>query len=431
MEERHTTKTKPTKLFEPIKIGLVEIKNRVAMAPMNCLYSGPGGYISEQQLAYYAARARGGIGLVITECTMATALGAKFDFVNNLKLWNNTHIAGMTELAETIHYFGAKVFVQLSIGFGNTGHTTLAGEQPYAPSPIPYEIPLENLSKGFRKNAALIQHIIKGEVPREMTVEEIHSEEQAFAKSARMAVTCGFDGIEIHAPHGYLEHQFLSPKFNKRTDEYGGSLENRMRFLLEVCKKTKDAVGNSIALGVRASACEHRPGGITYEDQKVLVKRLEELGIDYFHLSDGSYEALKWFFPDKDDAMLEEAKGFREIVKIPIITPSVHDPQLAERAIHDGMTDMISLGRQCLADPEWTNKAQAGKFKEINKCIRCNECIVRICLAQGVRCATNPNTGREKYMPEYWRPTRPKGQKVIAPQVKKMIEEKGGSPFHA
>jgi len=431
MEKDSSGTTKLTQLFSPIKIGPVEIKNRVAMAPMNCIYSDPGGYVSEQQLAYYAARAKGGNGLIITECVMATQLGAKFDFVNNCKFWNVTHIPGMSELAETIHYFGAKVFVQLSIGFGNKGHTTVAGEQPYAPSPIPYEIPYENLPKGFKENAALIQHIIKGEVPREMTVEEIHSEEEAFANSARMAVNCGFDGIEIHAPHGYLEHQFLSPRSNKRTDEYGGSLENRMRFVLEVCKKTRDAVGNSVAVGVRASANEHMPGGFTYEDQKVLVKRLEELGMDYFHLSNGTYEALNYFFPDRDDANLEDAKGFKEIVKMPIITPSCHDPQLADRAIHDGMTDMISLGRQCYADPEWTNKAQAGKFKEINKCKRCNECLIRICTAQGVRCAINPNTGREKYMPEYWRPTRPKGQKIIAPQAKKMIEEKGGSLFHA
>lgn len=419
------------KLFEPIQIGPALIKNRVAMAPMNCLYATPDGHMTEQEMAHYAARAKGGTGLIITGAVLGTRMAAKFPFGRNLNLWHVSHLAGMAELTQTVHYFGAKIFIQLSIGFGNKGHTTIDGEQPYAPSPIPYAVPPENFPKGFKEHQDILGHVFFGEVPREMTIEEIKSEQKEYADSARLAVSAGFDGIEIHAPHGYLEHQFLSPKFNKRTDEYGGSLENRMRFLLETCQAVKDSVGNSVAVGVRVSADEHRPGGFTYEDVKVLVKRLEDLGMDFLHLSDGSYEAADHFIPGKDSThMLEEAKGFKELVDMPVITPSIHSPDLAESAINEGMTDMISMGRQSLADPEWANKAQAGRTDEITKCVRCNACFLSVNTVKFVRCAVNPNVGRERYMPEYWRGQGPRGKKTFPPeQIRTMIKEKGGLMF--
>lgn len=417
--------SKYPELFEPITIGGVTIANRIAMAPMNVLFSADNrGYVNDQILAYYAARAQGGTGLIITECVLGTRLASRFPYTSNLHLFNGTHVPGLEEVAETIHAFGAKVFLQLSIGFGRQGHSH-DHESPPAPSAVPYEPDPSMLPEKIRKYIAKHPHYINPKIPnnglqaqspREMTREEIKREIEEFGHSCVLAVMAGVDGIELHAPHGYLEHQFLSPRSNKRTDEYGGSLENRMRFVLEVYDKAREMIGNSVALGIRLSGDEHMPGGIPHDEQKVVVRELGKRGIDYVHLSSGSYEALKYMFPEKDGTMLGEAAGFKSVLPddVPVITPSIHDPAMACRAISDGRTDMISLGRQLLIDPEWANKVQAGE--KFRKCTRCCECLMRTAVSLPVRCLHNPNLGREKYMSEYWRPTRAKGQ-LVMPQV--------------
>ncbi len=252
------------------------------------------------------------------------------------------------------------------------------------------------------------------DMPREMTTEEIKSEIEQFARSSMLAVIAGFDGIELHAPHGYLEHQFLSPRSNKRTDEYGGSLENRMRIVVELYEKVRETIGTAVPVGIRLSGDEHMPDGIHHDELKQVVNRLGELGVDYVHLSDGSYEALKYFFPDEDNLhLLEEAAGFKSQLpeNIPVVSVSIHDPETANQAIMDGKADMISLGRQMLADPDWANKAKAGE--KYRKCLRCNDCLMRTAAGLAARCRVNRDLGREKYMPEYWRPSRPTGQKVV------------------
>jgi 2,4-dienoyl-CoA reductase-like NADH-dependent reductase (Old Yellow Enzyme family) len=438
------------KLFKPIRIGKVNIRNRVAMAPMATL-SSDRGYVTEQQLAHYAARARGGAGLIIIECTFVSKWGVDNSYYNNLVLYDMSHMRGMTELAEAIHAFRAKAFIQLTPGFGVQGSSRRTGVQPVAASAVNFRIPPAMVPKKMWENSLppasvapigaaerekitqtvaglpldfpseklpellppqlaahmgpmareVLDHLV-GEVPREMTIEEIEREQENFVKAAEMARTVGFDGIEIHAPHGYLLHDFLSPRFNRRTDRYGGGLENRMRFLLELVRKTKAAVENDIVLGVRASADEHMPGGTTYEDMKIVVQRLEQEGIDYFHVSDGSYEALKYFLPEEDGTMLEEAAGFKKLLSIPVITPSIHDPEKAEKAITQGMTDMVALGRQLLADPDWANKVKEGRVADIRKCDRCYRgCIMRLTEGLPVRCYLNPESGLERYNPDY------------------------------
>ena len=235
-------------LFQPIRIGNCKIKNRIAMAPMNTVFSMDNrGYPNEQIMAYYAARAKGGTGLIITECVLGTRLASRFPYTSNLHLFNGTHLPGLEELVETIHAFDAKVFIQLSIGFGRQGHSH-DHEAPPAPSAgIPYQTDPEMLPAKMRKLVEKsgffmnpkIPTMIMAHMPREMTREEIKSEIAEFGHSCVLAVMAGFDGIELHAPHGYLEHQFLSPRTNKRTDEYGGSLENRMRFVIEIYDKVR------------------------------------------------------------------------------------------------------------------------------------------------------------------------------------------------
>ena len=395
-------------LFQPIKIGRVEIKNSLGMAPMNINFTREG-YISEQHMAYFAARAKGGTGLIMTEAIRTSEEGTNRTFYDNPHMWKPAHQKGLSELAETVHYFGAKIFVQMNIGPGPQGSSKKTGLQPRASSPVAFEVPKENVPRKFlpfiEKGEVYIS--FKGELPREMTVDEIHAETERFAKSAKMAMVTGVDGIEIHAAHGYLLHSFLSPRFNQRTDMYGGSLENRMRFLLEVVRATRQSVGDKAVVGVRTSSDEHMPGGFTIDEVKIIVKELEKEGINFYHLSGGSYEAMKYLFPDEDGTELEDAKALKSAVNIPILVSSVHDPELANRAIRDGMCDMILHGRPLIADPEWANKVKEGRVDEIVKCKRDLLCLMRLFQGLPGRCSVNPDFGRERYMPEYWRgPTK-------------------------
>lgn len=398
-------------LLSPIQIKGVEIRNRIAMAPMNTLLSmDNSGKVNEEILAYYAARAKGGCGLIVTECVLGTQMASRFPYTSNLHLYKHSHFPGIAEVGETIHAFDARVFIQMSIGFGRQGHSH-DGEHPPAPSALPYTTPIENFPKVFlnllEKNPAAIaaaNYMGAGHIPYEMTIEEIHREQDEFANSCSFAKLAQFDGIELHAPHGYLEHQFLSPRSNKRTDMYGGSLDNRMRFLVEIYLKVREAVGSDYIVGMRMSADEHMPEGFTHEEALEVGRRMAEMGIDYFHLSDGSYEAFKYFMPEKDGTMLEESANFKKILNIPVICVSIHNPKTAEEAIAKGKCDMVSMGRQMLIDPDYAVKLMEGRPKDINRCRRCNHCLMYTIIGLPVRCAVNHNLGREKYMPEYWRP---------------------------
>jgi 2,4-dienoyl-CoA reductase-like NADH-dependent reductase (Old Yellow Enzyme family) len=398
-------------LLSPIEIKGVEIPNRIVMAPMNTLLSmDNSGKVNEEVLAYYAARAKGGCGLIITECVLGTELASRFPYGSNLHLYKQSHFPGIAELGETIRAFGARAFIQMSIGFGRQGHSH-DGEHPPAPSVIPYTTPVEMYPKVMlnilEKNPAAIavaNYMGTGHIPCEMTIDEIHTEQDEFANSCRFAKLAQFDGIELHAPHGYLEHQFLSPRSNKRTDMYGGSLDNRMRFLAEVYLKVREAVGFDYVVGMRMSADEHMPEGFTHEEALEVGRRMGEMGIDYFHLSDGSYEAFKYFMPEKDGTMLEEAANFKKVLNVPVICVSIHDPKKGEEAVASGKCDMVSLGRQMLCDPDYGVKLAEGRPKDIRRCRRCNLCLMYTIMGLPVRCAINHDLGREKYIPEYWRP---------------------------
>lgn len=415
-------------LFKPIKIAELEIKNRIVMAPMNTVFSMDNlGYVNEQILAYYAARARGGTGLIITECVLGTRLASEFPYTSNLHLFDVTHVPGLEEVTETVHAFGSKVFIQLSIGFGRQGHNK-EHKSPPAPSAIPYQTDPTLMPSGMVKfisdNPTVLDPRIPtmahADMPREMTREEIKSEIEEFANSCVLALMAGFDGIELHAPHGYLEHQFLSPRSNKRTDEYGGSLENRMRIVVKIYEAVRAKIGNAAPVGIRLSGDEHMPDGIHHDELKQVVKKMGELGIDYVHLSDGSYEALKYFFPDEENLhLVGEAEDFKSVLpeNVPVISVSLHDPKNSSQAIRKGRIDMVSLGRQMLCDPDYANKVMNGE--KYRKCARCNECLMRTAAGLPVRCKLNRDLGREKYMPEYWRPTRKAGTRIL-PETPKL-----------
>ncbi len=295
----------------------MEIKNRIVMAPMNTVMSLDNrGYVNEQILAYYAARAKGGCGLIITECVLGTQAGGQVPVHLQPALLRRVvrARAGRSWRRPSTRSGPVPSSRCPSASAGRATPTTARTRRHLRRSRTrsrsSYWRP--GFPEVLEKYPVLAPSGPWGSIPYEMTIDEIHAEQDEFANSCIFAMIAQFDGIELHAPHGYLEHQFLSPRTNKRTDMYGGSLENRMRFLVEVYLKVREAVGPDYLVGMRLSADEHMPDGFTHEEALEVARVMTQLGVDYVHLSDGSYEALKYFFPDKDGTMLDEAANFKQ-----------------------------------------------------------------------------------------------------------------------
>lgn len=387
-------------LLSPIKIGPVELKNRIALAPMNETMSGFNGYATEQMIAYYAARAKGGAGLISTGAILGTRLASQFVWQRNLYCYDFSHLQGLSLLVDHIHYFGSKAAAQISIGFGRQGHSY--DHDVLAPAPtagLPFEGVME---KGVKQMSDFIgmEQVRAGQVgtmTREMTIPEIRTEQKEFAASCQLLVVAGFDIIEIHAPHGYLEHQFLSPLSNKRTDMYGGEWRNRKRFLNEVMEQIRYACPG-VAVGVRISAEEHMEGGLTEEEMVDVAKDLEVRGADYISLSDGAgYEEAGHLITDMDRArhLPEHGKAFKTALNIPVFVASQHNPDKADQAVGDGMFDIQALGRQLFCDPEYPTKLMEKRSGDIDRCQRCNTCMARCSLGLTPACPVNPMLGRE------------------------------------
>lgn len=403
-------------LLSPIKIGPVDVKNRIALAPMNETMSGNNGYATQQMIAYFAARAKGGAGLVSTGAILGTRMASSFVWQRNLYCYDFSFLQGLSMLVDHIHYFGAKAAAQMSIGFGRQGHSydhdMLA---PAATAGLPWEGTME---KGVKQMSDFIgmEQVRAGQVgtmTREMTIPEIQAQQKEFANSCQLIVLAGFDLIEIHAPHGYLEHQFLSPLSNKRTDMYGGEWRNRKRFLNEVMEQIRYACPG-VAVGVRISAEEHMEGGLTEEEMIDLARDLEARGADYISLSDGAgYEEAGHLITDMDRArhLPEHGQAFKKALGIPVFVASQHNPEKADQAIADGMFDVQALGRQLFCDPEYPNKLAENRAKDIVRCQRCNTCMARCSVGLTPACPGNPMLGREYTSDEFrigpWQPEEP------------------------
>jgi 2,4-dienoyl-CoA reductase-like NADH-dependent reductase (Old Yellow Enzyme family) len=393
-------------------------------------------------------RARGGFGLIITECVVMNPHRWRgSESLNPSLMTDNRYYRFHSEMTEMIHeYNKCKVFIQLSPGWGRQGHPSV--ESPDCPSggpsPIPLEIDLRNLSKGwdkqfkrlapafsavipdidafqklsdeeyqgvraalpgiFQQGAPELLHTFFGDTPREMTVAEIVDLEDRYAVQAKAAYSLGYDGVEVHAPHGYLLHSFLSPRSNQRHDQYGGSLENRARFLLNIIDKTRKAIGPDKAFGVRLSGDELMPGGIKHDEVKQVVSWCRDAGANFFNVSQGCYENPgAAFAPDGEGGFSQWAPGFKEASGgLPVITPSFITPEAAAAELQTGNTDIISLGRQAIADPFWPAKVKEGRAKDIVKCIRCQRCYMDLTTSNWIRCMVNPLVGKEKLYPELW-----------------------------
>jgi len=389
-------------LFSPIKLGSLEIKNRIGGSCTTTGGADHEGFIREECIYSYAARSEGGAGFITIECTFATDWGAKTTSFGNPRISGRSYYEGMSNLAEGMQQCGSKAFIQITPSFGRQGSSKTSGEVPAAPSAIPSQRPQDFeqriMPRGYETKSATLGATT---MPKVLTMEEIHYMERTFPDAVQAARICGFDAVEFHSPHGYLIHEFLSPRSNQRTDEYGGSLENRFRFLKNLLVASRKRVGPDFPLGIRLSGDEHMPGAIHEEELIQVAKWCQDLGATYIHLSDGSYEARMYFFPQSQHDFIEHAKHFKPELKIPLIVPGQHDPYLAEEVLRNGWADMVTMGRQLVADQRWPRKVAEGKVDDITRCLRCNVCLARFNRGLAIRCAVNPNIGREKYDPKY------------------------------
>ena len=370
-----------TKLFQPGNIGTMQLGNRIIMAPMGTLFANEDGSVSERLCRYYEERAKGGVALIIVEVT-AVARGGKAH-PRELGIYEDEFIPGLRRVVEAVHRYGVSIAIQLH----HTGRQTTveaAGGQPVAPSAIP--CPLLKV------------------MPRELTAEEIERLVEAYAEGANRAKEAGFDAVEIHGAHGYLICQFLSAYSNKRTDEYGGDLEGRMRFALDIVTRAKERVGADFPMLFRLSAQEYVPNGLTLDETRIVAQRLQDAGIDCLDVSAGNYEAGHmtiqpgWLARGCLVSLAEEIKG---VVSIPVsVAGRISDPVLANTIIERGKADFVSLGRPLLADPELPNKAREGKLEDIRMCTACCHCVDTVIgNAQPLTCAVNAAVGKEEATP--------------------------------
>lgn len=364
-------------LMQPFPLKNLLLRNRLVMAPMLSRLCYPDGVVSPRLIDYYAARAKGGVGLVIVEYCYIDQKESKANH-GQLGVYSDQLIPGLADLAEAIQEWGAKAILQICHA-GRSTSAKIMHRQPIAPSAMPS---------------------YTGEMARAMTIEEIEQVQEAFAEAARRAKIAGFDGVELHGTHGYLLAQFLSPYTNRRTDIYG---LDRGLFALQTLEKVRAKVGDDYIVGYRLSADEFIEGGIKLKDAQAFARRLMEKGIDYLHVSGGLIEngqhfIIPMYFPK--GYLLKLAEGIKKEVKVPVIgVGALHDPYLAEEALQTGKVDLIAMGRALIADPDLPNKIKSGEIEEIRPCLRCNEgCSGRVRQYKTQRCAVNVEVGREQQM---------------------------------
>jgi len=373
------------KLFEPGKIGNMEVKNRIVMAAMGtrglCELDGR---FSQRGIDYYATRARGGAGLIITG-SMPFSIGESH-LVDNLwsfrpRVDNVVYVARLNELANIVHQYGAKIAAQLTAGFGRVVHITLTSH-PIGPSEIPCF---------WNPNVTT----------RALTVDEIAKLVKAFGNAARILRMAEFDAIELHGHEGYLFDQFKTKLWNKRTDKYGGDLEGRLRLSMEVIEDIRNAVGNDLALIYRYGVTHYLEGGREIEESKEIAWRLEAAGIDALHIDAGCYETWHWPHPpvyQPAGCMIDCAEVIKHSIKTPVIAVGkLGNPELSEKVLEQGKADFIALGRPLLADPYWPEKVKRGKFEDIRPCIGDHDgCLQRLFTARTISCTVNPQVGMER-----------------------------------
>ncbi len=364
-------------LFSPIKVGTQEVKNRVFMPPVSTNLADHG-YVTDALIDHYTARAKGGVGLIITE--VVTVEPTYTYLPGDMCCYDDTFIPGWEKLAAAVHQYGAKIMPQL-----------------FHPAYMAFNVP------GTPRLIApsFVGPSYAREAPRPITIDEIHELTRQFGDAAVRMQKAGVDGVEVHAAHAHgMLGGFLSPQYNKRTDEYGGSLDARMRFLLEVIAEIRERCGKDFIIDVRISGDEYTDGGLTLNDMIYVSRRLEKAGVDMIHVSGGTTIKRGSAIPAAGTKQASHAALSREIkkhVSIPVATVGrINEAWIAEELIEDGAADICMMGRANLCDAEFCNKAAAGRAEEVRPCIGCLRCLNGIMFGKPIACTVNPDVEHDE-----------------------------------
>lgn len=382
-------------LFAPLHINRLALENRLALAPMAVLCPEADGRASDQTIAFLAARAMGGVGLIIASGCASQRCADEYGSPM-LRFDIAAHEPRLRAVADAVHAHGVPIFAQLTTAFGRMG-------SPKSPRPLisasarNIVIPQDALPKGL-----VVPGGLSLPEPQEASAEEIHELGQACIAAALRAQRAGWDGVEIPAHGSYFLASFLSPWTNWRTDEYGGSPENRVRAVTEIVRGIRAQAGPDFPIGLRISCDEPVAGGQSPEEFAQLARLIVAAGVDYVALLDGCSERLDRIFSASDGGMIESgaARVFKEALAVPVLLQGLHDPVHAARAIAAGHGDMVLLGRPLLADPHWPRKVREGRGDEIVVCNRDNHCLHRTMLNLPAQCPLNPGFGNESHQRE-------------------------------
>ncbi|MFQ6111061.1 MAG: FAD-dependent oxidoreductase [Nitrospinota bacterium] len=361
--------------FEPISIGSLPLPNRSLMPALQLNYASEGGAATRRLTDFYLERARGGVGLIVVGA--AHPVTFKNPLPGMLSLADDGKILPLRELTHALKQGGARLALQLSHPGRQEGSRTL-GEKPVAPSPLPARP--------------------GGEIPRELSAEEIKLLIKAFAQAAGRAMEAGFDALELHASAGALISQFLSPLSNRRTDAYGGSLKGRLRFLLEIIEEVRREAGQDLPIICRLSGDEFMAGGGGLGDTLKMIPWLEEAGVAAFSITGGWHESPVPFVQREvpPAAFSYLAAAVKEVATVPVVAANrINDPLLAEGLLARGEADIVALGRALIADPDFLLKAREGREEEIRPCVACCLCFDRAFEGKPVECSVNPRAGHE------------------------------------
>jgi 2,4-dienoyl-CoA reductase-like NADH-dependent reductase (Old Yellow Enzyme family) len=363
-----------TKLFEPVRIGNLELKNRIVMPAMGTRLADEGGYVTEKTKAYFRERSTGGAGLIIVEITQIDPGGRSMP--GELLISDDRYIPGLQALANIIKENGARAAIQINHAGCHVG-SSVAGVQPVSASEIADTM---------------------CETPRALNISEINKMVHLYAKAAERAKKAGFDGVEIHGAHHYLISDFLSSSLNQRTDEYGGNRKNRARFLIEIIHAVRQAVGSNYPIWCRLDGQIYgKGGGITIDDSVEFAKMAEEAGVQAIHVSAfmdslaNAYLAPASLIPG---CFIPQASRIKKAVNIPVIAVGYISPHLAEKVLSQGKADLIAMGRALIADPYLPQKIAEGRLSEVRACIKCQQCVNFIDKPHIV-CSVNPAVGKE------------------------------------
>lgn len=380
-------------LFQPIQIGRLAIKNRIAMAPMGTCLANENGAVTTSLVDYHVRRAIGGVGLIIVE--NASILPSRK--ICRLGLYDDHLVTGLRRLVEAVRESApdTKIFVQVNQHFGR-------------------DVRLGSSASGLNYPGKSHSSI------NDLSIAEINYLKGKFVEGAARAARIGFDGIEVHGAHSYLVNQFLSPFYNSRTDEYGGSIEKNMRFAIEIIEGIRAEVGSTYPIVFRQNGSDFLEKGLSIDDACLIARGVSEAGVDAIHVSAGLPASAEWTGQPMgfdSGCLVPLAERIKAVVSVPVIAVGkINDPVLADRIIGTGRADMVAIGRGLLADPDFPLKAYEGRINEIRKCIACRSCLSdRIYKGFEVRCKVNPTVGREKTL-----------QITPAKRLKKLLVVGGG-----